>query len=329
MQNLFDDPQMTLWAAGGLALLCVAAIAYALFGDDSGARARKRVQKLDPKAKGKSWSPFGDAEHSARDRLKMLEDEQKKSSSQKTSMRIKLEQAGVRSTPAQFLLQFYLAAAAVGAGVFVYYGSPLVALGVAVVVAFLLPTIVVKKKIEGRVNKFLEIFPNALDILVRGVRSGLPVSESMKVAANELPDPVGAELREVVATTNMGVPMEEALAKMAMRIPSPDVNFFRTVLAIQRQTGGNLAESLSNLSNVLRERRKMKKKIVALSSEARMSAIIIGALPILVGVLVYFMKPDYIMLLFTDSFGQIMVAGGAFWMLCGIMIMRWMVRFEI
>ena len=200
----------------------------------------------------------------------MLAEEQRKAT-QSVTLRVKLEQAGVKSSPARFLMIFYLLAAMIGGGVFVYFGNGLAAAGVATVVAFLLPTLVVRKKIDIRVNKFLEIFPNALDILVRGVKSGLPVNESMKVAAMELPDPVGHELREVVANVNMGVPLEEALRKMHTRVPSPDVNFFRTVLAIQKQTGGNLAEALGNLSGILRERRKMKKKIVALSSEARMS----------------------------------------------------------
>lgn len=328
-----QDPETTLLIAGGLVALCIGAVAFALFGGESEARKRQRMQKLDPRVKAArargGWSPFGAAEESARDRLKMLADEQKKASSRSATLRVKLQQAGIKSAPARFLMTFYLIAAALGGITFAYFGNGLAGAGVAAVIAFFGPNYILSSKIRKRLQKFLENFPNALDILVRGVQSGLPVNESLKVAANELPDPVGVELRHVVANSNMGVPIDEALRQMSERVPGPDVAFFRTVLAIQKQSGGNLAEALSNLSNILRERSKLKKKVGALSAEARMSAIIIGLLPIIVGFLVFFMKPEYIGLLFTTPLGNTMVIGAAIWMLCGILIMRWMIRFEI
>ena len=330
---LIVESQQTLMIAMGLVGLCVIAIAAALFSGESEARKRKRVKNIDPGARMKtqrgSWSPFGAAEESARDRLRMLAEEQKRASSRSATLRVKLQQAGINMSPAQFLAMFYFAAAALAVAAFLYFREPLVSAGVAAVVAFIIPTTVVKNRIFNRVQKFLETFPNALDILVRGVKSGLPVNESLKVAAEELPDPVGVELRHVVANVNMGVSLDDALHQLHERVPSNDVSFFRTVLAIQKQTGGNLAEALTNLSNILRERKKLKKKVVALSAEARISAIIIGALPIIVGVVVYFMKPDYISLLWTDEMGKMMSIGAALWMTCGILVMRWMIKFEI
>lgn len=334
MEALLADPTMMMLVVGGLATICVIGLAAVLFGDELGGGARRqRLQKVDgaPDRGGKSaaaWSPFGKAEASARDRLKELAAAEKNARA-KMTLRLRLEQAGLSSSPAQFMLIFYVSGVVVGLATAVLAQQLIVAGGVAFMVAFLGPRLVLGKMIARRRDRFLDLFPNAIDILIRGVRSGLPVNESMKIAATELPDPIGAEFSRVIASINMGVSLEDALSQMSDRIESPDVNFFRTVLAIQKQTGGNLAEALTNLSDILRDRKKMKKKIVALSAEARMSAIIIGALPFIVGIMVYFMKPDYIMLLFNDELGQYMLAGGAVWMAIGIAVMRAMVKFEI
>ena len=330
---LSGGSQNTLMIAVGLVAICVVMIGFALFSGESEARKRKRVKNIDPTARAKSkragWSPFGAAEESARDRLRMLAEEQKKANSRSATLRVKLQQAGLKSSPAQYLATFYFLAVIVAGGVYFYFREPLASVGVAVAIGFFAPSFVLNNRIFKRVQKYLEVFPNALDILVRGVKSGLPVNESLKVAADELPDPVGVELRQVVANVNMGVAIDDALKQMHERVPSNDVSFFRTVLAIQKQSGGNLAEALGNLSNILRERKKLKKKVVALSAEARMSAIIIGALPIIVGCIVYLMKPDYIGLLFTNELGKMMLIGAAFWMTMGVLVMRWMIKFEI
>ncbi|MEL6979795.1 MAG: type II secretion system F family protein [Pseudomonadota bacterium] len=334
MTGFADNPQFVLLTAGLLALFCIMGLGYALFSEEiaGAARKRQRLQQIDEK-KGRggrgSWSPIRFAEESARDRLRMLAEEQKKANSSARTLRSKLEQAGVKSSPAKVMILFYLGAAAVAAVVYAVFRDPAPAALAGVVAAFLGPRVVIGYMISHRLNKFLTMFPNAIDIMVRGVKSGLPVNESMKVAANEIPDPVGEEFRTILAQVNMGVSLEEALKQMNQRLQSPDVNFFRTVLAIQKQTGGNLAEALGNLSGILRDRRKMKLKIKALSSEARMSAIIIGSLPVLVTAALYFINPDYIMYMFEHPTGQMMLGVGIAMMFFGAMVMRSMVRFEI
>ncbi len=325
------EDQMLL-AVGGLALLCVGALALALFSNSSPNRARQlKRERNAPAARRAKPSGFAalfkKEPQSAVDRLRELADEQKRS--ERANLRLRMTQAGLSSSPAQFLLVFYLVGAALGAGAFIGTGQALAGGAVAVAVGFLGPRTILSRRIKRRVRKFSEHFPVALDVIIRGVRSGLPVSESLKIVANEVPDPVGPEIERLIVGASMGQSMEDGLQQMALRVPSQDVNFFRTVLSIQQKTGGNLAETLENLANVLRERKKMKLKVRALSSEARMSAIIVGSLPFLVAGLVYVLRPDYIEILFNDPRGHYLLAGGLVWMSFGIMMMRSMVRFEI
>lgn len=321
-----------LVAAGGLILLCIGALGFALFGSSEPNRARKfrREQKAPVERKGGSAgfkALFAAEQQSAADRLREMAEEQQRA--EKANLRLRLVQAGVETSPARFLAGFYIAALAVGAVAYVATGNPFVAGAVAVIIGFLGPRSVLSSRTKRRLKQFSEHFPGALDIIIRGVRSGLPVSESLKIVSKESPAPVGPEIERLVVGSSLGQSLHDGLDQMAMRVPSKDVNFFRTVLAIQQKTGGNLAETLENLSNVLRERKKMKLKVHALSSEARMSAIIIGSLPFVVGLLVYILRPDYIALLFEDPRGHWMIGGGLVWMSFGVMAMRSMVRFEV
>lgn len=321
-----------LIAVGGLAVLAIGAIAFALFSDGKPNRAEqfKRGAAAPAKAargQGGFKALFNNEPQTAVDRLRELAEEQKRI--ERANLRLRITQAGLTSSPAQFLLGFYLVGAAIGAGAFMATGQALAGAAAAVAVGFMGPKIILKRRINARVRKFSEHFPIALDVIVRGVRSGLPVSESLKIVANEVPDPVGSEIERLIVGASLGQSMEDGLRQMAMRVPSQDVNFFRTVLSIQQKTGGNLAETLENLSNVLRERKKMKLKIRALSSEARMSAIIVGSLPFIVAGLVYLLRPDYITIMFVDSRGQYLLLGGMVWMSFGILMMRKMVRFKV
>lgn len=322
----------TLFLVGGLALVCIAALGFFLFGGSKPNRARQfvRGEERETSARARSGgfkALFKPEKQSAVDRLREMSEEQERN--ERANLRLRLTQAGVESSPAEFLLIFYLVGAVIGAAAFVATGKALAGAFCAVAVGFLGPRFVLSGKIKRRVRKFSEHFPVALDIIVRGVRSGLPVSESLKIAANEAQAPVGPEIERLIIGASLGQSIEDGLKQMAMRVPSQDVNFFRTVLSIQQKTGGNLAETLENLANVLRERKKMKLKVRALSSEARMSAIIVGSLPFLVGALVYFLRPDYIMMLFSDPRGQRLLLGGLVWMSFGVLMMRNMVRFEI
>jgi tight adherence protein B len=163
---------------------------------------------------------------------------------------------------------------------------------------------------------------------VRGLKAGLPLGDCMKIIAAEAQEPVTSEFRAVIEDQAMGMPVDEAVQRMPVRIPVAEASFFAIVITIQSRTGGSLAEALGNLSKVLRERKKMRAKIVAMSSEAKSSAGIIGALPVFVTGAIYFTTPDYIALLFTTSAGNIILAVSGFWMLMGILVMRKMINFD-
>ena len=194
--------------------------------------------------------------------------------------------------------------------------------------AFGLPRWILSFLKKRRHNKFLEHFPDAVDIIVRGIKAGLPLFDSMKVIVSDAPEPVRSEFRAIVETQTIGIPLGEACTRLYERIPLPEANFFGIVVLIQQKSGGNLSEALGNLSRVLRDRKKMKAKIKAMSMEAKASASIIGSLPILVMLIVYITSPDYIELLWTTPLGRIMLAGSAFWMFTGIMVMKKMINFD-
>jgi len=191
------------------------------------------------------------------------------------------------------------------------------------------PHFVVGFLIKRRINKFNASFPDAIELMVRGLRSGLPITETLGIVAGEIPGPVGFEFRAVADKMKIGRTMELALQETADRLGTAEFQFFVITLAIQRETGGNLAETLSNLADVLRKRSQMKLKIRAMSSESKASAYIVGALPFVVFTLVWLINPKYMGDFFTDQ--RLMVAGigGLIWMSIGGFIMAKMVNFEI
>lgn len=196
-------------------------------------------------------------------------------------------------------------------------------------VGLLLPHLVVGSQIKRRINNFNAKFPDAIELMVRGLRSGLPISETLGIVASEIPDPVGMEFRGVSDRIKIGKTMEAALEEAADRIGTPEFQFFCITLAIQRETGGNLAETLSNLADVLRKRGQMKLKIRAMSSESKASAYIIGVLPFMVFGMIMYVNPPYMLHFFEDQ--RLMVAGmgGMVWMGIGAFIMSRMISFEI
>jgi tight adherence protein B len=181
---------------------------------------------------------------------------------------------------------------------------------------------------KRRENRFLEVFPDAVDVIVRGIKAGLPLLDCLKMIAVEAPEPVRSEFRSIIETQTVGVPLGEACAKLYERIPLPEANFFGIVISIQQKAGGNLSEALGNLSRVLRDRKRMKAKIKAMSMEAKASAMIIAALPIAVMLLVYLTSPAYISLLWTEPLGRLMLACCAAWMAMGVMVMKKMINFD-
>jgi tight adherence protein B len=258
--------------------------------------------------------------------LKEIEQRQSKAKSAPLSVRI--AQAGLSWSKRKFFIisgvlgvTGFLLALGLNAGLL---GA--IALGFAG--AFGLPTWTLKFLKKRREAKFLKGFPDAVDVIVRGIKAGLPLLDSIKVIVNDSPEPICSEFRAIVETQSFGLPLGDACAKMYERIPVAEANFFGIVISIQQKAGGNLSEALGNLSRVLRDRKKMKAKIQAMSMEAKASAMIIGSLPPGVMTLVYLTSPHYIELLWTEPMGRMMLAGCAFWMFMGVMVMRKMINFD-
>jgi tight adherence protein B len=204
----------------------------------------------------------------------------------------------------------------------------LAALGFGFAAGFGLPFWMLGYLKKRRENRFLNTFPDAVDVIVRGIKAGLPLLDSLRMIAAEAPEPVRSEFRAIIDTQAIGMPLGDACTKLYDRMPLPEANFFGIVISIQQKAGGNLSEALGNLSKVLRDRKKMKAKIVAMSMEAKASAIIIGALPLAVMALVWITSPTYIELLWTHSIGQMMLVACATWMFMGCMVMRKMINFD-
>lgn len=205
----------------------------------------------------------------------------------------------------------------------------IVALPISFAIGIGLPHLFISFLISQRLKKFTSLFPEAIDLIVRGLRSGLPVSESIKIVGRELPDPVGIEFRRITDAFGIGQTLEEALWSTAQRLDTPEYRFFVISLSVQRETGGNLAETLDNLANILRRRKQMKLKIKALSAEAKASAIIIGALPFIMFAVLSFIDPDYTLTLIYDPRGHVMLGMALASLLLGIGVMVKMARFEI
>ncbi|MGE5547807.1 MAG: type II secretion system F family protein [Solirubrobacterales bacterium] len=239
-----------------------------------------------------------------------------------------LAQAGMSMKPAPFVA--ICAAAGLGFGALMYMMvSPLLGLMGALFAGLAVPRFVLKSKSARRLKRFTALFADALDVIIRGVRSGLPLGECIKVIGNEIPEPVGTEFRQVTEGIRLGMTVEESLVRMSKRVPTAEVRFFAIVIAIQQQTGGNLADTLSKLADVLRARKRMRDKVQAMSSEAKASAGIIGSLPLAVSGILALVAPDYIALLFTTSTGNWIVGGCLLWMGTGIVVMRQMINFEM
>ena len=241
----------------------------------------------------------------------------------------RLNRTGKNWTLSQYLYASIGLMVVITALLYLQTGAALLSLGIGVLVGAGLPHLIVSRFIKRRTAKFNAKFPDAIELLVRGLRSGLPVAETLSVVGQEVPGPVGVEFRQVVERIKIGRTMEESLQVTADKLGTPEFQFFVITLAIQRETGGNLAETLSNLSDVLRKRAQMKLKIKAMSSESKASAYIVGALPFIVFGLIYWINPGYIGGFFEDDRLIVTGLGGLVWMSIGAFIMAKMVSFEI
>lgn len=272
------------------------------------------------------------------DRRKSVQAKLKEAEARRTKkgiykLREEMIQAGLEEvSPGQFLAGIVLAALVV-TGIYYIMGKPFLGvLGLVVIpvaMIFGLPKFVLSYLIKRRTKKFTSLFADALDVIIRGVKAGLPVPECISVIGREMPDPVGSEFRLISEGARLGMTIDECLDRAVTRVPTPELRFFAIVLMIQRQTGGNLADTLSKLSDVLRGRKKMRDKVQAMSSEAKASAGIIGSLPIVVGTLLALVAPEYIAQLFITSTGHKLIAGGLTWMGIGVFVMNNMISFEM
>jgi tight adherence protein B len=245
-------------------------------------------------------------------------------------LRQRLECTGFKVSLGEYLLVALLIGLAFGFLSNLFFGRSLtIAVLSGLGAALACPHSVVNLLIARRLNKFTAEFPEAIDLIVRGLKSGLPVPASIRSVAEEIRDPVGCEFASVSDRLAIGQSLDEALHLVATRVPTPEFRFFVTSLAVQRETGGNLAETLENLSDVLRKRRQMKMKVKAMSSEAKASALILGSLPFLMFAIMFVLNPEYVMQLFSDARGLLMIGAGFGSLGVGVLVMAKMVRFEI
>ncbi len=328
--------QLVVYLTGAMAFLAIAGFLFALTGGGGGGANALSRRRLAGAAGRRTAVSTGVSASAAADRKKSIQEQIKKSERRRqtqtssNSLGILLERADVRQSVTSYMTVFAGIALGVVVLLMVAAGlSPLVALLSLPVTLYFLPRWWLKRMIKKREKKFIEEFPNAIDVLVRGVRTGLPVNDGLKLISREMQEPVAGEFQRLVDSFTVGVSLEDGLKRMYDRLPLAEVNFFSIVLIIQKQTGGNLAEALGNLSTVLRDRKKLKNKIKALSSEAKASAAIIGSLPFLLGLVLFFMSPDYISMLFTEELGNIMLGIGLFWMGLGIFVMQQMIAIDI
>lgn len=319
------DPIVLMMGGGVLVvLLCV----FFAFNDGGNKKQAKRVDRL--RARGQETTPDGKE-------LKLVKDGDRKKLDQMVRrfvpkpdmLRQKLQRTGRSISLGSFGIACGVVALIAFAAILILGFSFLIALPLSMLAGMWLPYMVIVFLGKRRAGKFMQLFPEAVGLMVRGLKSGLPITETFQIVAAEIGDPVGLEFRQVTDQIRLGHPPEQALLDAAQRVGVPELKFLTVTLSIQRETGGNLAESLENLDNILRRRRQMKLKIKAMSSEARASAMIIGALPFIMMVLLSVVNHSYMALLFTTERGHHFLEFGGCMMATGIGVMAKMVKFEI
>lgn len=320
-----------------LAVVGFGALAFLLLAPSQSDKAKKRLSTLETKKNAKRASAAASNDAASKDRRKKVADAlskvESKAKANKKKKRVtlvqKLEQAGLPIGPREFYIGSAIAALVLGFVGLISGQKLVVTAGMVFIGGLGLPHWYVGFAIKRRQKKFVDEFSNAIDVIVRGVKSGLPVNECLKIIAAEAPKPVNEEFEQLVEGFRIGLSLEQGMARMYERMPLQEVSFFGIVLLIQQKTGGNLAEALTNLAGVLRGRKLMEGKIKALSSEAKASAMIIGALPFLVMGAVKLSSPSYLDPLFTTKPGNFILLGAGCWMGMGIFVMRKMMQIKV
>src|SRR5262245_21956249 len=332
---LVDSNDLLLMGLLLLAALSIGAVVFLLVNPylSGERRADKRIQGVTESRTARiAVKAQAEAAQSRRrqvaDTLKDLEDRQK--AREKITMRLRLQRAGLDFSTRSFWVASLACGLIVAASI--WASAPNLPMIVPLLGLFAgalgLPRWILARITRRRQTKFIDEFANAIDVIVRGVKSGLPLPECLGIIARESPQPVSGEFTELVEQQRVGVPLSEAFERMMLRMPMPEVRFFAIVIAIQQQAGGNLSEALGNLSGVLRDRKRLQAKVRALSAEAKASAAVLGALPFVVMILVYITTPAYISLLWTTNFGQFLLACGGCWMTVGVLVMKKMINFK-
>ena len=314
-----------------LVALAIGGVAWVfLYPHLSGERKIEKRKEVVVKSTGSS-APVRAARNAQKSRREQVEGTLKdieRRNSKSVPLPVKIAQAGLTWSTRRF----YITAVILGLAGFVLGimldGGPFAPFGLAFAAGIGIPVWMLKFLKKRREAKFLNSFPDAVDIIVRGIKAGLPLLDSLRVITTDAGEPLKSEFRAIIDTQTIGIPIGEACGKLYERIPVPEANFFGIVIGIQQRAGGNLSEALGNLSRVLRDRKKMKAKIQAMSMEAKASAVIIAALPFAVMILVYLTSPTYIELLWTHPTGRMMMLGCAVWMSIGVFVMRKMINFD-
>lgn len=315
-----------------LAILCLGAAGFAfipaLLG---GSRADKRLKLLQGDLQANRRT--GQVQRNREDRRKSVQSVLKTQTAalqqkKRATLQQRIFYAGMKIKSRDFIRNSIIVGAVVFVACWLLQVPILYAFVFGLACGYLLPRMYLKRRTRRYQDKFLDELPNAVEAIVRGVKSGLPLNDSIRVVAKEVKEPVRSEFARVLDQQSVGKSMGEAVLVLFERVPLPEVNFFVVVIGVQQQAGGNLSEALGNLSRVLRNRKKMKAKVKAMSSEAKASAMIIGSLPFVVSGLVSLVTPGYLAPLWQTNVGLICLGGAALMMSTGIFIMRRMIQFD-
>ncbi|WP_336486036.1 type II secretion system F family protein [Methylobacterium nigriterrae] len=320
---------LNLPLAAGLCAVAAGAVAYAVVLPlvSGERRAAQRLKAVS--ASVSAAATRGVAVNRREQVAKTLNEIDAKAKGRKVSLELKIARAGLSWTKQTYYLVSAILAVLLGFVVLALTESPVAGAGGAFAGGLGLPLWLLAWLRKRRIKKFILELPNAVDVIVRGIRTGIPVSDCFRIVSREAEEPVRGEFKTVIETQTLGLSLTESIARLHDRVPVPEVNFFAIVISIQQQSGGNLSEALSNLSRILRERRKMAGKVQAMSMEAKASGGIIAALPFVVTMITYLTSPEYISLLWTTDTGKLALAGSAVWMMLGVFTMKKMINFKI
>lgn len=315
-----------IYIAGALAV-AVGGVAFAFLGNNDRADQRRQAISKAPTS-ATARAAVVDRSTKKRQIQDSLADLEKRSKRKRVDLQTRIEQAGMTMKKQQFLLIFAAIGIVVGGVTYLKSGSAILAGLMALMMAVGAPHFLLNRMKKRRLKRFIDVLPVALDIIVRGVRAGLPLGDTLRIIANEAPEPARSEFRKVVEAQTLGISVPEACAKLARRVPATETNFFSIVIEIQSKAGGNLSEAVGNLSRTVRERKKMRSKIGAMSMEALASAAIIAMVPFVVTGALYVIAPKYMGLLFTTVHGRYIMIFALGWMSIGAMVMKKMISFD-